>query len=158
MRSRFNIKALIVCIAIPLAVGLVASFLSRSGIEANALVIKPPLAPPAWLFPIVWTILYILMGISSYLVVTTSHNPEQLEKYIFFYGSQLAINFIWSLIFFNMQWYFIAFILIIILWYLIICTIKAAEAINRLAAYLLIPYLLWVTFAAYLTLGIWILN
>ena len=102
-------KTLLVCILIPLAIGGLSAFVTRSGMEAFAQVNKPALVPPDWLFPIVWTILYVLMGIASYLVYT-SNLPSRTALTV--YAIQLIVNFMWSIFFFNMQWYLFAFLCI----------------------------------------------
>lgn len=105
-------KKLIICLAIPLAVGGISAFLIQDSMETFDTLQKPPLSPPGWLFPVVWTILYILMGIASYLVLTSS-SPNQTALTL--YGIQLTFNFIWPLIFFNRQQYLFAFIWLVLL-------------------------------------------
>ncbi len=95
---------LLKCIAVPLLVGIVSALLTRGGMEMFESIIKPPLSPPNWLFPIVWTILYILMGISSYLILVSGVEQEKIEKAISVYGYQLVVNFLWPTFFFNLQW------------------------------------------------------
>ena len=150
-------KKLIVCIAVPLIVGIISAFLSRGGMETFAALEQPPLSPPGILFPIVWTILYVLMGISSYLV-SISDTPYRSRTALTVYGIQLFFNFCWSLIFFNLAAYYAAFVWLIALWALIIITAVLFYGINKTAGYLMIPYIIWVTFAAYLNLGVAILN
>ncbi len=150
--------SLIKSIAIPLLVGVVAGLLSRNGMEVFETVNKPPLSPPAFLFPIVWTILYILMGISSYLIIKSDAKPEEKTKALKIYAYQLVVNFLWPTFFFNLKWYFFSFLWILLLWVLIILMIREFSKISKTAAYLQIPYLLWVTFATYLTFSIWLLN
>ena len=106
-------------------------------------------------FPIVWTILYVLMGIASYLVYT-SNLPDRTALTV--YAIQLIFNFMWSIFFFNMQWYLFAFFWLILLWLLILYTIRLFYQISRPAGYLMIPYLLWVTFAGYLNYAIYLMN
>lgn len=149
-------KTLLICMAIPLAVGVISGLLTRNSMQMFASMNKPPLSPPAWLFPVVWTILYVLMGVASYLVV--QDGVEEAEKALMLYGAQLAFNFCWSLIFFNLQWYLFAFLWLLVLWGLILATIFAFREINRTAALLMLPYLVWVTFAGYLNFGIYLLN
>ena len=153
-----NPKKLLVCIAIPLLVGGIAGFLTRTGTMAYATMTKPPLSPPAVLFPIVWTVLYTLMGISSYLIWTKADaSPTSTRaKNLYFY--QLVVNFLWSFFFFSFQWYFFSFLWLLLLWGLVAGMIKAFSGISKVAAYINIPYLLWLTFAAYLNLGAWLLN
>ena len=148
---------LIKSIAIPLLVGVVAGLLSRNGMEVFEMVNKPPLSPPVFLFPIVWTILYILMGISAYLIIKSDANPEEKTKALKIYIYQLIVNFLWPIFFFNLKWYFFSFLWILLLWVLIIVMIREFSRISKTAGYLLIPYLLWVTFATYLTFAIWAL-
>lgn len=148
-------KKLLICIAIPILTGLAASFLTRENMSLFDSVRKPPLAPPAWLFPVAWTILYVLMGIASYLVLL-SCKPDCTSLII--YVVQLAFNFAWSLFFFNLKLYLFSFLWLILLWLLILTTILLFRKTSKTAAYLMIPYLVWVTFAGYLNFGIFLLN
>lgn len=148
-------KKLTVCIAIPLAVGGISAFFTRDSMNMFEMLNKPALSPPGWLFPIVWTILYILMGIASYLVVT-SQKPNRGALTV--YAVQLAFNFIWPFLFFNMEMYLPAFAWIVILWLLILATTLLFGRISKLAGYLFVPYLLWVAFAGYLNFAIYLLN
>ena len=116
---------------------------------------KPALSPPGWLFPVVWTVLYILMGIASYLVLT-SGQPNRAALTV--YGIQLVFNFFWSINFFNHESYLFAFIWLVFLWILIFTTMILFYRISKPAGYLLLPYLLWVTFAGYLNFCIYLLN
>lgn len=149
-------KKLLACIAVPLIVGGLSAILSRSGMAEFENVIKPPLTPPAWLFPICWTVLYILMGTASYIVFVS--DSEIKRNALFFYGIQLAMNFFWSLIFFNKAWYLFAFMWLVMLWAMILVTMLKFYKISERAGDLLLPYILWVTFAGYLNFGIFILN
>lgn len=149
---------LIICIAIPLAVGALASLLSGGGMDVFSMVEKPPVAPPAWLFPVAWTILYSLMGISSYLILTADAPKEQKDDATFIYGWQLLVNFLWPTFFFNFQWYLFSFFWLLLLWLLVLLMIWKFKDISRIAALLNIPYLLWLTFAGYLNFSIWLLN
>ena len=151
-------RLLAVCIAIPLLVGGVASLLTGGGMEVFASVEKPPLSPPGWLFPVVWTILYTLMGISSYLILASDAEESAKEGAIRVYGLQLLVNFLWPTFFFNFRWYGFSFFWLLLLWFLVIVMILRFREISRLAAYMNIPYLIWLTFAAYLNWGIWVLN
>ena len=145
-----NKKLLLLCIAIPLIVGSVAALMTQNGMEAYSNMNKPPLSPPAWLFPVVWTILYILMGVSSYLVLTSGGDENEIRKAIRLYGYQLAVNFLWPTFFFNFGWYGFAFWWLILLWVLVFLMIWRFKDISKVAAYLNIPYLVWLTFAGYL--------
>lgn len=155
---KINISLLIKCIAIPLIVGSLSAFLSGGGMETFALLDKPSLAPPAWLFPVVWTILYTLMGVSSYLVLTSNADKEEIKNALKIYALQLLVNFLWPTFFFNFQWYLFAFFWLILLWGLVLLMIWRFKDISKVAAYLNIPYILWLTFAAYLNFSIWLLN
>ena len=152
---KFQWKNLVVCLLLPLAVGGLAAFLTRNSMDLFAMVKKPPLSPPGWLFPVVWTILYLLMGFASYLVLVAEKPGRTAWK---FYLAQLAFNFVWPILFFHLQMYLLSFVWLLLLWILILVTILWFTRSSKLAGYLLIPYLLWVTFAGYLNVGIYILN
>lgn len=151
-------KTFLIFTAIPLIVGIVAGLLTRGSMETFSSLNKPPLSPPGILFPIVWTILYTLMGIASFLVYTSGKEKEEVNSALTIYFLQLAVNFFWSIFFFNLEWYIFSFFWLVLLWVLIFYTIRLFYPISDIAAYLLIPYLLWVTFAGYLNLGIAALN
>lgn len=149
---------LLKCIAIPVLTGTLSALLSGGGMQAFAQMNKPPLSPPGWLFPVVWTVLYILMGVASYLILTSDADEQEKSDALKIYGYQLAVNFLWSIFFFNFGWYLFSFAWLVLLWVLILVMIRLFYPISKTAAYLMIPYLLWVTFAGYLNFGIWILN
>ena len=153
-------KKLIVSILIPLAVGIVAGVLTMGGMQSFVTLNKPPLSPPAWLFPVVWTILYILMGISSYLIYVSEpqNGDDANSKALATYGYQLVVNFLWPVFFFNFGWYFFAFLWLVLLWILVAKMILEFGQISKVAALLNVPYLLWLSFAGYLNLGVWLLN
>ena len=153
-----KIKTLLICIAIPLMVGGLSAFLTRNNMAVFQQINKPALSPPAIVFPIVWTILYTLMGIASYIIFTSESNSEYLDDAIFFYALQLSANFFWSIFFFNFQWYLFSFIWLIFLWLLILITTLMFSKISKSAAILMVPYLIWVTFAGYLNFSIYLLN
>lgn len=154
-----KLKPFIISILIPLAVGGVSALLTRNNMDLYSTINTPPLAPPALLFPIVWTVLYILMGISSALIYTDRRATESDKKSaLYTYALSLFFNFFWSIIFFNFRAFFFAFIWLLALIFLIIRTIMKYYKINKTAAYLQIPYLLWVTFAGYLNFAVYILN
>lgn len=155
---RINKRLLFICIAIPIIVGVIAGLLTRNSMEMFEMVAKPPLAPPGWLFPVVWTVLYALMGISCYLILTSGSSQEEIADAIRLYAYQLLVNFLWPTFFFNFQWYFFALLWLVLLWILVFFMIRKFADINKLAAYLNIPYLIWLTFAGYLNAGIWWLN
>lgn len=149
-----KIKIYVKSILIPVTVGIVVGLLIVPSIDYNNLQ-KPPLAPPSILFPIVWTILYILMGISYGILKSKGQTNQKIDT--IYYG-QLVVNALWSIIFFILKWRLFAFIWIIILDILIILMIKEFYKKDKIAGLLQIPYLLWALFATYLTLAIYILN
>lgn len=154
-----EIKVYIIGILIPLAVGGLSAFLTRNSMDIYKTIEKPPLAPPGIVFPIVWTLLYTLMGISSAMIYNDKFASESQKKSaLLVYVLQLAVNFIWSILFFNLNAYLLCFFVIIILWLLILSMILKFKEINKTAAYLQIPYLLWVTFAGYLNLMIYLID
>ncbi len=145
-----------VSIAAALGVGSLSALLTSGSMDIYSSVETPPLSPPSIVFPIVWTILFTLMGISSARVFIA--NSYKWNRVLTVYAAQLAVNFLWSIIFFNMRAFLFAFIWLILLWALIIVMIKGFYKHDKIAAYLQIPYLLWVTFAGYLNFGIYWLN
>ncbi len=154
-----KLKPYIISILIALAVGALSAFLTRGSMDIYSTVETPPLSPPSILFPIVWTVLYVLMGISAAMIYTDQTAPRsQKESALTTYAASLIFNFAWSIIFFNLRAFLVAFIWLLVLLALIIKTIVDYYKINKTAAYLQIPYALWVTFAGYLNFGIWWLN
>ena len=146
-------------ILIALAVGGLAAFITRNSMDLYEEIITPPLAPPGILFPIVWTVLYVLMGISAAMIYKSrAESYKDVLSALTTYASSLVVNFAWSIIFFNLKAFLLAFIWLLFLLYLVIRTIISYKPINRVAAYLQIPYAVWVLFAGYLNLAIWILN
>lgn len=140
------------------AVGALSGFLTREGSRLySETVMKPPLSPPAVVFPIVWGVLFLLMGISAARVWLKRTSPLR-DRGILIYLLQLFVNFFWSIIFFNMQAFGFALVWLILLWVLVLLMILTFRKIDRTAAWLQIPYLLWLSFAAYLNWGVWMLN
>ena len=154
-------KPYIISIAIALAIGGAAALLTRNSMDIYSEIATPPLSPPSILFPIVWTILYILMGISAAIIYTsqpTGYATDCRREGLMIYALSLIVNFFWSIFFFNARWFLFSFFWLVLLWALILATIMKYRKVSPLAAYLQIPYLLWVTFAGYLNFGIFILN
>ena len=151
-------KPYVISAAIALAVGLLSGFLSMEGMRLyEEMAIKPSLTPPGWVFSVVWTILYALMGISAariWLAPESKDRSSGLNLYVV----QLVVNFFWSLLFFNAQVYGLAALWLILLWILVLLMILEFSKVDKLAAWLQIPYLIWLTFAAYLNLSVWFLN
>lgn len=140
------------------AVGFLSGWLTRQGSELySQAIVKPPLSPPAIVFPIVWGILFLLMGIGAARIYLAEPSPARTRSLRIFL-LQLAFNFFWSILFFNFQAFGIALIWLLILWGLILWMIFSFRQVDPPAAWLQIPYLLWVTFAAYLNFGVWRLN
>ena len=151
-----NKKTLILCLLIPLLVGGLSSFLTKDSIALYETLNKPLFYPPAWLFPIVWTILYLLMGLSSYFIIQS--NSSNKEKALILYSFQLLINFTWPLFFFNLQNYFLALLLLIILIISVIYMLYTFKDISLKAFYLNISYLFWLFFVFYLNFMIFLNN
>ena len=146
----------LIIVLLPLIGGMVSSMMSRGQMELFAEMNKPPLAPPGWLFPIAWTILYLLMGIALLLMVRSHH--EYKVGAICLFISQLLMNYVWTPIFFGRQEYWMALTILVLMWLsTIICAIIARKVDIR-ATLCLIPLILWETFAAYLNAGVAILN
>ena len=150
-------KKLLVNLAIPLIVGALATLVS-GGMTPYESLNQPPLSPPGWVFPIVWTLLYLAMGYAAYRVQTSDAPPEPLRRAMLFYYIQLALNFIWPILFFRFDAYLLAFVELLLLWVFICVTMWKFYRIDERSGDLLLPYLLWVTFAAYLNLGVFLLN
>ena len=150
-------KRLLICLAIPLAAGALAALLS-GGMADYKTMNKPPLSPPGWLFPLVWTVLYLMMGYASYRVLTSDKDRMTIRRALYAYATQLIFNFLWPILFFGFGWILTSFFLLIALWILIYITLRLFSAIDEHAGDLLLPYILWVTFAGYSNLGIFLLN
>ena len=152
-------KPLALSLLIALGTGGLSALLTMNSMrEVYAGLNQPPLSPPAWVFSVAWTILFILMAVSAYLVYTSDANQERKRNALIVYGVQLLFNFLWSIFFFDKQWYWFSFAWLIVLWFLILTMILLFSNISRTAALLQIPYLLWVAFAGYLTVGVALLN
>ena len=158
MKHKIQYGPLALSLLIPLAVGGFSAFLTRDGMAYFKIVLKPPLSPPAWLFPVVWTILYVMLGAACYLVWVSGVSPARRDRALTVYGVGLALNFLWPIVFFTMRFYFTAFLLLLLLWALAVVTALLFSCIEEKAGKLLIPYIIWLTFAAYLNIGVWVLN
>ena len=154
-----KIKPYVISILIALAVGGLSALLTKGNMDIYSQIQKPKLAPPGFIFPIVWSILFTLMGISSAIVYVKASKEATIQKTgLGVYALQLVVNFFWSILFFNFQAFLFSFLWLILLWILIVIMIVRFYKISHLAAYLQIPYLIWVTFAGYLNLMIYLLN
>lgn len=151
-----KLKPLVISLLIPLAVGGLSALLTISGMRGYANITKPPLSPPSAVFAVVWPILYLLMGIGAYIVYTAESKHKKSAYAL--YGAQLAVNFFWSILFFNFKLYLFSTIWIFLLIALVGAMIIAFVRIRPLAGYLQIPYFLWLCFAAYLNFTVYLLN
>ena len=149
-------RTFIINLIIPLLVGGLSAWLTRQQMETYMHLNKPLLSPPGWLFPIVWTFLYILMGISSYMIYISQ--DDRRENALIIYTFQLFINFCWPLFFFNLQNYFIALMILLVLIVTVIYMMILFKQINKTSFYLNIPYIIWLFFALYLNFMIFINN
>lgn len=158
MAKPFSIlwKPLMISVGIALGAGALSALITGGGMEIYQTLRLPPLAPPGIVFPIVWTILYVFMGVSAYLVYQTP--SENRKSALGVYALQLLVNILWSPIFFGLQAYRPAFFWLALLWVLVLVMITKFHAVDPAAAWLQVPYLLWVTFAGYLNFSIWVLN
>ena len=153
-----NWKTYALWIVIAEAVGALAGFLTREGTKVYAATVaKPPLSPPAIVFPIVWGVLYALMGVGAARVSLTQASALRARGLRLFF-LQLAFNFVWSILFFNLRSFGFAFVWLVILWALILLMTLTFGKVDRVAALLQIPYLVWAAFAGYLNAGVWLLN
>ncbi len=154
-----NLPKLLIAIGISELAGIIGSIFttpSISGWYAN--LTRPEIAPPNWIFAPVWTTLFALMGIAAFLVWKRGLGEKKVKIALGIFLGQLILNTLWSIIFFGLQSPGGAFVEIIFLWFAILATIFTFAKISRVAAWLLIPYILWVSFAAYLNYAIWVLN
>ena len=156
--NKQRIKVYAIWILLTETVGALSALLTKNSMEIySSSIVQPPLSPPGILFPIVWGILYALMGVSVARIYLTEASAER-SRGINLYITQLVVNFFWSLIFFNAQAFGFAFLWLLLLWLLVLWMILTFRKKDPIAAYLQIPYLLWLTFAAYLNAAVWYLN
>ena len=151
MRSKISIF-------IQLVIGGFSALFTSQAMKMFETMNQPPLSPPAILFPIVWTILYLVMGIGAYLIGISDAPEEEIQKAERVYKAQLAVNFLWPTFFFHFQWYLFSFVWLLLLWVLALNMIIRFWNISKTAAKMNFPYLIWLTFAAYLNFGIYLLN
>jgi benzodiazapine receptor len=157
--AKINYFRLIVSIAICQMAGIIGSFFTVSSVSTWYQTLnKPFFNPPGWLFGPVWIILYLLMGISLYIVWNKGVKSKQSKIAVTLFGAQLVLNSLWSIIFFGLKSPLFAFIEIIVLWIAIVSTIIYFYRISKTASYLLLPYIIWVSFASVLNFFIYYLN
>ncbi len=161
-KKKVNVVLMIICMVVPLAVGIVSAAITGDAMLKFGEMNQPPLSPPAWLFPVAWTILYLLMGLSSYFILTSKPDTDSKKQAkrmaLIAYVLQLCFNFAWCLLFFKLGIYIVAFIWLIVMWCLIAFTMIKAFRVSLIAMLLLVPYIIWTTFAGYLNIMIAILN
>lgn len=158
VNKKKNVKALLISIIIPLLLGFIAAQLSRGTSEIYTSLTLPSFAPPALVFPVAWSILYILMGISFYRIWMIGQEGYNIRLQKFFYATQLFLNFIWTPIFFYFEMRGLALLDIILLFVVVLMTIALFNNRDKLSAKLLLPYLLWIIFAMVLNYSVWSLN
>ena len=151
-----DLKLLIYCLIVCLGAGMISGLITSGSASIYSDLILPEVHPPGYLFPLVWTILYILMAISLYMVVRTSDHNNREQMIIFFI--QLLLNFVWAPVFFVIGNYLAAFIILVALWVSVLMMIISFNKKNRNAALLQIPYIIWITFAGYLSYSVYVLN
>ena len=149
---------LLPCLALPLAVSALSALLTGGAGNGYASCELPPLAPPGWVFPVVRTLLCLLMGLSSYLALRGRSPQQEKRSAAWLYLAQLAVSLIWPILFFRLGWRLFAFFWLMLLWLLALLTQNAFSRLSRTAGYLLLPQLLWVAFSGYLNLTVWMLN
>jgi translocator protein len=150
---------LVISILIPVLIGAISGFFTSSGVNGwYALANKPWFNPPNWIFAPVWSMLYVLMGFAFFLVWKADAPKDIKQTAIILFVVQLVLNFFWSIIFFKFQQPGWAFAEIILMWLMILLTILWFGKINAAAAWLLVPYICWVSFASVLNYSIWRLN
>ncbi len=153
-----NIKTLLLCLVVPLLAGGLGALLAGGFGDSYGAMHKPLLSPPGWLFPIVWTALYLLMGYASWLVLSSEASEPRRRRALTVYAAQLGINLLWPLFFFRLGWYTFAFVWLVLLIAAVLLCRVLFRYIEKRAGDLLLPYLIWLFFAAYLNLGAAILN
>lgn len=152
---KVDIKKLLFYIIITVLIGSIPSFFIKIG-DIYKQLNKPPLSPPGFLFPVVWTILFILMGISIYRIMMSKSDKKSEARLIYFI--QLILNALWTPIFFGFNQYFLGFLWVLMLIILVVSMILIFYKIDKISSYLNIPYLIWLLFACYLSFGVYVLN
>lgn len=156
--KKIRIKTLLFSIAAAELTGVLSALLAGGQRAVYQALRQPPFSPPAWVFPVVWTILYALMGTAAYLVFRSEASAKEKKNALVLYAIQLALNFLWSIVFFRFEAFWLAVAVIAALTVVLILTVIQFYTIDKTAAVLMLPYLVWVLFAAYLNIGIAVLN
>ena len=158
IHSSVRYKPLLISILIPLAIGGLSGFLIRGAMGEYQALTQPPFSPPGFVFPILWGIRYLLMGIASFLVYQKNSGTTEKHRALRLYAISLILNFLWPILFFNLHAYWLSFFLLLFLLVIVFLTTIAFCSVSRNAARLLFPYLIWLFYAGYLNLGVAILN
>ena len=156
--KKINWFGLLTSIVLAELVGALSALLSGNSGGLYPELNNPPLSPPGWLFPVVWGILYALMGIAAYLVYASDADGDKKREALKYYAAQLAVNFLWSIVFFRFQAFWAAVAVIVVLDLLIVATMLKMRRVRKAAGYLMVPYLIWTLFATYLAAGVAVLN
>lgn len=156
--KKFKLTDLLIFIVTAELTGAVSALIAGDFASFYAEVTQPPLSPPAWVFPVVWAVLYALMGISAYMIWNTGNKSRERSIALKIYFIQLAVNFSWSIIFFRFRLLGAAAVVAVVLFVLVVLMILSFSRVRKLAANINIPYLIWLAFAAYLAIGTYILN
>lgn len=157
-KQKINIFALIIAIIIPLIVGGISAFLTSGDMQIYETLSRPALAPPAWLFPIAWTILYILMGLASYFIFASTADSKKKTIALLLYAAQLVLNFFWTPLFFSYSLYLVALIELLVMWVIVLIDTILFFKIKPIAGVLMLVLLLWLSFATYLNLAYYIMS
>ncbi|MCJ7689503.1 MAG: tryptophan-rich sensory protein [Clostridiaceae bacterium] len=158
VNGKKSIITLLISVLIAQGIGLLSGFLSMNSSKSYENFNKPPFSPPGWVFPVVWTVLFFLMAVAAYRIWMKGKSGEDVSKALILYSVQLFLNFLWSIIFFRYRLYAIAFLELLILLVFILLTTFEFYRIDKTAGYLMIPYIVWVSFAGVLNYTIWMLN
>lgn len=156
MPHKIKWKCLGISIAISMSIAIICILITNNHMLVYTQVNKPFLAPSKEWFKTIWLVLYFLMGISAYLIYQANDYMKMSALYM--YATQLLVNFTWPILFFNFNQYFLTFLILLLLWLMVVIMIAAFSSINKLSAYIQLPYIIWITFALYLNFGICILN
>lgn len=153
-----SMSTLLASLAIPLLIGGFSSFLTAGDMRNYEYFNHPPLSPPSWVFPVVWSILYVIMGLASYLVYTSNAEPEQKRTALTLYAAQLVMNMFWTVLFFTYVQYLIALIWLVAMWVIILMTALRFYKINRLSGIMMGVLLIWTAFAGYLNYAYYVMS
>ncbi|SDM66131.1 TspO/MBR family protein [Acetanaerobacterium elongatum] len=151
-----RLKPLVISLLIPLVAGGLSGILTSGSMQLYQSIKKPPLSPPGWVFPVVWTVLYLCMGIAAYLI--SASESVYKGRALVLYGAQLVVNVLWPVFYFTLEWRLFSFAWLVLLIVLVLATTFYFFRISKTAGYLMLPYILWLLFAGYLNLATWLLN